>query len=180
MRVSEGHAGGGSRQATGAAAAGTQGGGLVLASAPDPVRHIALPAVPPQRLPGLRIARESPGTPAPALGLTASGLRAPPCGRAWNCTASGTPAQLRGGRDPSPASFLRPGLSRDSGATCPLTLPPTQPDRSTHGATGERRAALALAAHRAGHAGAGGANVLGPALPGGHCPALVRARLGGR
>lgn len=56
---------------------------------------------------------------------------------------------------------------------------PTASDSSTHGPAGERRAALALAAHGAGYAGATGARVHGPALPGGHLPALVRARLGG-
>lgn len=42
MGISEGHAGSGPGQAAGAAAAGIQGGGLVLASAPDTVRHAAL------------------------------------------------------------------------------------------------------------------------------------------
>ena len=70
MRVSEGHAGSGPGQAAGAAAAGTQGGGLVLASAPDTVRHAALPAVPHAKPPGgRRIARKAPGL----LGLLLAG-----------------------------------------------------------------------------------------------------------
>lgn len=50
---------------------------------------------------------------------------------------------------------------------------PPRPRPGTHRATGERRAALTLAAHGAGHAGAPGAGVHGPAFPGGHLSALV-------
>ena len=72
MRVSEGHAGSGPGQAAGTAAAGTQGGGLVLASAPHTVRPAALPAGPHAKPPGkIEPPREPgrfPGSRAPAGG----------------------------------------------------------------------------------------------------------------
>lgn len=161
MRVSEGHAGSGPGQAAGTAAAGTQGGGLVLASAPHTVRPSrpgptpSLPGRP--SLPGSRG-----GSQAPELLLEE--VRTPPRGHVRHCT---TRANL--------VSYI-PGAP---GGPCHVPTHPTAPDSDTHGPTGERRAALALAAHGACHAGAVGAGVHVPALSGGHLPALVRARRGG-
>lgn len=81
MRVSEGHAGSGPGQAAGTAAAGTQGGGLVLASAPDTVRHAEPPGA-------RRIAGEAPGL------TPGGGVRAPPRGYFGNCTTRASPASF--------------------------------------------------------------------------------------
>lgn len=160
MRVSEGHAGSGPGQAARTAAAGTQGGGLVLASAPHTVRHAALPAgpraEPPRRTEHLRG-----GSLAPELLLAE--VRTPPRGHVRHCTTRASPVSYFPGAPGGPRHVL---------------THPTAPDPGTHGPTGERRAALALAAHGACHAGAVGAGVHVPALPGGHLPALVRARRG--
>ena len=161
MRVSEGHAGSRPGQAAGTAAAGTQGGGLVLASAPHTIRHAALPAGP-HAEPPRRTEHRRGGARAPELWL--AGVRTPPRGRVRHCTTRA-----------SRVSYF-PGAP---GGPCHVPTHPTAPDPGTHGLTGERRAALAVAAHGACHAGAVGAGVHVPALPGGHRPALVRARRGG-
>lgn len=177
MRVSEGHAGSWPGQAAGTAAARIQGGGLVLASAPDAVRHAALRAEPhsePSR--GPRSAR--------APGFTEGGLRAPPRGHSRNCRLPGPPPPAPGprfrfrGRYRAAQPRPPPAFSVAPGSRCYVSTNPTALDRDTHGATGDPRAALALAAHSASHARAAGTGVHGPALPGGHFSALVRARLG--
>lgn len=98
MGVSEGHAGSGARQAAGTAAAGIQGRGLVLASAPDTVRHAAVPAEPhAETHRGPRSAR--------APRLRARGLRAPPRGLSGNCRPLVPPLRDSG---PSPGSSFPP------------------------------------------------------------------------
>lgn len=86
--------------------------------------------------------------------------------------ASGSAAATAAQPRPPPAFSVAPG------SRCYVSTNPTVLDRDTHGATGDPRAALALAAHSASHARAAGTGVHGPALPGGHFSALVRARLG--
>ena len=133
MRVSEGHAGSGPGQAARTAAAGTQGGGLVLASAPHTVRHAALPARP-RAEPPRRTEHLQGGSGAPELLLAE--VRTPPRGHVRHCTTRA-----------SPVSYF-PRCS-NSGGLCHMPTHPTAPDPGTHGPTGERRAALALAAHGA-------------------------------
>ena len=110
MRVSEGHAGSGPGQAARTAAAGTQGGGLVLASAPHTVRHAALPARP-RAEPPRRTEHLQGGSGAPELLLAE--VRTPPRGHVRHCTTRA-----------SPVSYF-PGAPIQVGcATCPPIPPP--------------------------------------------------------
>lgn len=91
MRVSEGHAGSGPGQAAGTAAAGTQGGGLVLASARHTIRHAALPAGP-HAEPPQRTEHRRGGSRAPEPLL--AGVRTPPRGRVRHCTTRASPSPI--------------------------------------------------------------------------------------
>lgn len=99
-----------------------------------------------------------------------AGPRAP--SRPLPAPASRSAATTAAQAHPPPALSVAPGWRRY------MPTNPTALDRGTHGATGDRRAALALAAHGASHTRAAGTGVHDPALPGGHFSALMRARLG--
>lgn len=94
-----------------------------------------------------------------------------PAARSRPSLASGSAAATADQAHAPPALSVAPGWWRYV-PTNPIALD------GTHGTTGDRRAALALAAHSASHTRAAGTGVHGPALPGGHFSALVRARLG--